>query len=839
MALIERENLVTDIEQEITAIKNYRHASFLKAAGQKVKTHFKVLTRSLNQPPVTPTEGDHYLTALEGAITGAWAAFGNGAVVVFQTGAWRQVAAAGGDFVYIVDEGAYLSWRETSTEIKASNALSDGGVLAPAADGVADLRANVVYTLTDGASYLGFSGLRFGESAYLIAPTNGSAFILDAQTVPTGVPARLTGGDVEISADNNAVIKIIGMVDHVRIQGAVEGGGFEETTTANLPAATGEDPGAAFFVTDQDRGPVVGDGAAYLRLRHLSIGEYDLNRWDLKPDDPAEAVNNMVKIQEVLDEIANVGYGKITVPMAMHYIDNLRTRQDNWNNDAAIWLLNSNIHFKGQSKYGSGFIMADDSIGHTIKVGQWNDGDVRVGKFIFEDLEIDCNRDNRILPDQLGPGEDHWHAIDISSYCGDVDILRTYLHNCQYYAVGFQRTGIYNSKVFYCHLWNTGADLVDHKNDDNDGFGVRVSYCYGGLWGQASTLSNQAGIDLRPGAKGSKILLVGAGQNAGAQDLVGFRSQRATSSYFTIAEPVSFEDCGYVSAVPAGHGQGFRLASYRSGLSDCFAIAASQGLVHSSPESHINGFDGYRCNTAAFFQESTDADGDNCTVEGFRARDCPNRGLFLIDVFGTSLHGPQLRGNGTNLEISAGTQHSRFVGGSITAATTTNITDASTPADQNVFDNVSGIANNLLLKSIDEFDAVVEFATPGATPAAITYTRQRVHVERTRERVTFMGELAFTIDSKNDSTGEFRIAGFADRAGTDQSRYAVSMARLNNITLPASVYQIDGIMNNTQRNFHLRGARSGLAALALTIDDFPAGTLVEMEFHGDYVTDDL
>jgi hypothetical protein len=124
------------------------------AAWQSVNTalarvdallQLKVLDRDLNDPPVTPADGDRYII---GPIpTGAWAA-NAGKIAYYSNGAWYIVTPREGFRLWIADEDVWARYTDASLWAidNGVKALTDAATITP------DINDGSVFTVTLGGN---------------------------------------------------------------------------------------------------------------------------------------------------------------------------------------------------------------------------------------------------------------------------------------------------------------------------------------------------------------------------------------------------------------------------------------------------------------------------------------------------------------------------------------------------------------------------------------------------------------------------------------------------------------------------------------------------------------
>lgn len=168
-------------------------------------TQLTVRSRTISTQAATPSEGDAYILPA-GASGDAWDNFSDGALAVFQDGAWVEIASVEGMRAYIADE-AIVSVFDGATWTEISGNGSGGGVVSGAPTFGVNTSADTTNRLSVKSDAVLFSHDD-------VTPGSGNARIVVNKSAPSDTASHLfqTGfsgrAEFGLTGDDNLAVKV-------------------------------------------------------------------------------------------------------------------------------------------------------------------------------------------------------------------------------------------------------------------------------------------------------------------------------------------------------------------------------------------------------------------------------------------------------------------------------------------------------------------------------------------------------------------------------------------------------------------------------------------------------
>lgn len=424
-------------------------------------------------------------------------------------------------------------------------------------------------------------------------------------------------------------------------------------------------------------------------------------------------------INTAISYMGSIGGGTVHLSPGNFLLTNTNPGAVSWDNLRAIYFDVDNVALMGAGRSATKLSLIDGADCHVIQMGQRETSIVTVSGCSVSGMEIDGNRANQTAPTDP---DDHWSGIYVASNCESIIARDLYIHDIQYYGIGGQRTGIKNCLFDNIVIENTGADSIDWKNDDSDGYGNVFSNITARNPGLATGLSlAETAFDFRSGVYFENLT---ANVFTAEADLVGLRIQVDGNSTDAIVPPYPTSGRGVKLVGNSGaSGYGIRISARNTVISEISARGFSQICRVSAPDCKVSNFN-FICDVAGIVLTNGTATGaSTCEFVSGTVRAGSGDG---IRIEGTNTNenefiGVGVRSNGTGYNIVAGSSGTRFIGGSNTGNTTA-LTDAGTGT---LISNVSG------LRTVFEGEQTVAIDSTGV------------------KNITFPHGMAFTPDKKS------------------------------------------------------------------------------------------
>lgn len=379
-------------------------------------------------------------------------------------------------------------------------------------------------------------------------------------------------------------------------------------------------------------------------------------------------------INKALDAVGTSGGGMVYMPPGNYLVSNSNSGAAHWDNRRAIRINYNNVRLVGAGAGSTKITLADGADAHILVIGnRGTAGETAItcSDVLIQDIQIDGNRLTQSEPTDAA---DHWAGIYVCNVvggpaCARVGIERVYIHDVQYYAIGFQRDNFFGCWVRDAWLENTGADGLDWKMDSAMGHGNVIDNLVIRHWGLAETITAtpQAALDLRQGVFANNIDV----RYPGPVGRVGIRIQDGTSGGGVgpqVSCVTNFRALG--NSVPGS--VGLRIASRWDEASHGVVQYWSDGVSISNPEnrlSFITSMDNNTCGLRLWQNASSSTEADVALIVGLNVRNNPT-GVIVDSVDELTMLGCNIRGNNTGLDIRSGSTQMRMIGGSLAVNTT-------------------------------------------------------------------------------------------------------------------------------------------------------------------------
>lgn len=433
------------------------------------------------------------------------------------------------------------------------------------------------------------------------------------------------------------------------------------------------------------------------------------------------AAQNTAAINAAVAAVGAAGGGSVLLPRGNVVVTNTNPGAVNWNNNRAIYIGHHNVHLVGHGVGATVLTLEAGADCHVVQFGQRETDLVPIANSSIMGIEIDGNRANQVAPTDPS---DHFHGIDIASGCERITIRDFYIHDCQYYGIGGQRTNLRYCTVENGVIENTGSDSIDWKNDDGDGRGNVFRNITAINPGLATDLSLPlAAFDFRSGCWFENLT---AFDFSAETNLVGLRIQVDVAE--TMPDyPTSGRGVRLVGNDGAT-GYGIRISVPGTIISDVSVKDFGQGMRISAPDCKVTSFDLRSCLHGLVFTQGTAVEADGCEISNGTIRDNTGTGVIVGSCDDVSITNVGVYGNLVGYDIQAGSTGARISGGAC-SGNTTQVTDNGTGT---MIRNVSGlktksvVSGNAAIDSTGVKTLVIAHGlpfTPAVTDVVLTLDR--------------------------------------------------------------------------------------------------------------------
>lgn len=395
--------------------------------------------------------------------------------------------------------------------------------------------------------------------------------------------------------------------------------------------------------------------------------------------------NMTAAINAAIAYVDGLGGGSVHLLAETYGVDRQGTLRTNGDLNYGVKLITTNpVFLVGQGRGVSIIEPIPDStnVFHVVKLGQriagTYDGIVEVAtlsKGGLRSLTVKGNLD-RAVPDAsvsfVGGS-----CIDVSD--GDGVALDDYeAHNAYGYCVGFQRGVFKNVRNTNGILYNSGADCIDAKMDDNAASNANNIHSDLVAWNcgrQRNTVSgtevlaDQAVFDLRVGHSGHNLTVASTASAEAGKWVVGIRTQHdadAGTDNDDMDNMSTLSDCKV--QMSGANTRAYQFSTYNQQASNLTALDAVSNFYIRSYNGNYSNLVGRDGSTNLEIYESA-SEG----IDGNKFSNCDMRGGTSYDVriFGTDGVSYTSFSNlvANTVNVAAGTTSAQFIGGKITSLT--------------------------------------------------------------------------------------------------------------------------------------------------------------------------
>lgn len=395
--------------------------------------------------------------------------------------------------------------------------------------------------------------------------------------------------------------------------------------------------------------------------------------------------DDRASIQSAIDAAGAAGGGIVYLPPGTYSLTDSNSGAANWDNRRCLYFNAScaNVTLAGAGIDATVLKLANTQDAHVIKIGSRVTSTVTVDNIEIRDLTINGNRANQSTPNDT---DDHQQGIDVSTDCTRIRIRNVKIHDTMYYGIGFQRGGHHHCLVEHVEIYNTGADGIDCKDDNDDSTGNVMRHVRVRTHGLLTGLTlGQAGIDLRSGWTAYDI---DVGDMTSTKALNGIRIQNGTPGA-TPVQPARLYNFR-VDGVDTANSVGLRIISKDVTVSDGYVTDCADGVSASNPYCRISNVTAESCVAGfRFWQDSgASVEADNNTITGLVARSNTTYGIVCDSVDDITFMGCDVTSSGTGYDIRSGCTGIRVLGGYCSGNATAQITDNGT---NTTIQNVVGV----------------------------------------------------------------------------------------------------------------------------------------------------
>lgn len=550
----------------------------------------------------------------------------------------------------------------------------------------------------------------------------------------------------------------------------------------------------------------------------------------------ASAARNVAAFDAAVAAAAANGGGIVYWPASEleYYITDTRADTGDTFAQVCCAIDSDNIHVKGAGVGKTKIRLADAADAEMFRLGTRDrQGVKRSG---VSDMSIDGNRANQAA---LQPSTHHFAGVvawgrgaNRSEHCF---IENLFIKQTQYYGFGVESGDVdaVGPRFFRARnieIEDTGADGCDFKNPDGTGYfnhieNIRVRRF--GLAPEASLLSTQAGVDLRPGVTAKNIFIDDFG---GPSAQAGIRIQRGGTYLATVAHGNTIENA-VIQKLTGGHTItiGVNVTNVQVMLANIEASDVERAFLINSADVKATNCWSYDCVYGFRLQDGSDRSASYGVYTNCGSRGHTDRGLWLAGAAtGNDFHGCQFVDGATGIRIEETALNNRFFGGRVEGNSSANLSNLSSATSGNVFINTVGITGQIGGFSNGNFTPTVTFATPG--DFAPTYAVAQGRYMTIGPEVYVLGSVEFTANAYTTASGEFRIGGLPFAPGSVVARSAGNVGRLDNVDWPAGILQIGLEVSQGVTYGRLRGSRDANTVVTLDTTNFPASQTYRIEF---------
>lgn len=278
-------------------------------------------------------------------------------------------------------------------------------------------------------------------------------------------------------------------------------------------------------------------------------------------------------INSAIAAVGAAGGGTVYIPAGTYRLTDSNPGAVSWDDNRALYVAYDNIRIVGDGIGSTILTLANSADCHVLQVGQRTASTLPIDNFQISNIEINGNRLNQTQPTAAN---DHWSGIYFVSNSTNITVRDMFIHDVQYYGIGFQRDGFVNCRVEDCRIEDTGADGIDFKMDVNaSGFGnyirgVVVSRPGLNVTALGGLLTAQAGIDVRHGVDVSDCIVTEIGA-----DVTGVRINANIDNGSTYRSTITNAKCYSTGGTSS---KGFQIGETDAHVVNCYTSGAEAGF---------------------------------------------------------------------------------------------------------------------------------------------------------------------------------------------------------------------------------------------------------------------
>lgn len=279
----------------------------------------------------------------------------------------------------------------------------------------------------------------------------------------------------------------------------------------------------------------------------------------------------------------------------------------------------------------------------------------------IEKLELDGNRSY-----QSSAHACLYDFLDVENFL----IEDMYIHHSSGYGIGLQHAPIINCTISKVLIEDTGSDGIDIKNSDLGNRTNRMSNVTVRRAGLNTSLTGQAGIDIR-GRWTLDNINVEDFKNDGVNGvcLVGIRF-RPDGQYGASGGNYCSLTNFYVEPSLTSSTIGVQVCGYRNTIGNGAVKGAGTGFELNNVENVISNTEAVSCGNGYVLRNDTGTTSDKCIITGSISRSNQDSGFKIYSNY-TQLNGVTAWGNPIGINIKNASQHTVLSG--ISQGNTTNL----------------------------------------------------------------------------------------------------------------------------------------------------------------------
>lgn len=408
--------------------------------------------------------------------------------------------------------------------------------------------------------------------------------------------------------------------------------------------------------------------------------------------------DDTAEILTALAVVVSNGGGILYFPKGTYLVSNLDAPASTWDNDVALHILNDNIHFVGDGRGATTIKLADSADAHVIKIGRRFEGALTLSDCSVRGMTIDGNSANQTAP---SASEDHWNGIDVASGASRIILEDLYIHDTQYYGIGFQDGNFTDCVVNNVTTENTNADGIDCKNNGSTSYGNTISNMTVRSFGLASgLLSDQAGVDIYGGWHLNNITVTDYGTTLGKCG-IRFQTDDGLFTQSTAPSLVNF----FCQGDDSTDTMGLRINAHYGSISNGEIYNCETGFQINQRENKVNNVHIESCVTGFQFTDFGGVTATSCernVLVNCVARSNTGTGFHIAGENQNALIGCIARSNDKGIDIDASATDTIIIGCTADANASIDVEDSGTrttiilPSSIQLGSSITPYANNTL-----------------------------------------------------------------------------------------------------------------------------------------------